>query len=70
MIRALDERNAHPRPNGLGLHDHLCATALEFGRGRIHVIDTQPQMIQPDIGFRGAVGSVASAGTSAMKMGF
>ena len=54
MIRALDERNAHPRPNGLGLHDHLCATALEFGRGRIHVIDTQPQMIQPDIGFRTA----------------
>ena len=52
IIRALDERNAYPGPNGSGLHEHLGATALEFGRGRIHVIDPQPQMIQPDIGFR------------------
>jgi hypothetical protein len=57
MIRALDERNAHPRPNGLGLHEHLGATALEFGRGRIHVIDTQPQMIQSDASAASVSGS-------------
>ena len=47
MIRALDERNAHPRPNGLGLHDHLCATALEFGRGAQVIVE--PKTIRPGV---------------------